>query len=97
MRKVAASTGGSRNVSGLTFPRLLFRAKTLSQACSEGRRGEGGEGGRSRPRLENFSNSLSENNICAGAFDCAFTVYVERHVDFHLEIIAFVLSEGKVT
>ena len=50
-----------------------------------------------RPRIENFSNSSSENNICAGAFRCAFTIYFERNVAFHIEIIGFMLSETKVT
>ena len=35
MRKVLASTGGSRNVSGLTFLRHLLRPKTLSAKRAE--------------------------------------------------------------
>ena len=49
------------------------------------------------PRLENLSNSSSENNISAGAFECAFTIYFERNVAFPNEIICFMLSEAKVT
>ena len=47
--------------------------------------------------MENLSNSPSENNICAGAFHCAFTVKFERHVAFPIEIIAFMLSEATGT
>ena len=37
-----AAARGARNVTGLQFLRLLVRAKTLREACSEGRRREGG-------------------------------------------------------
>ena len=47
--------------------------------------------------MENLSNSSSENNICAGAVDCAFTIYFERNVAFPYEIIAFMISEATVT
>ena len=124
MRKVLAWTGGSRNVSGLKFLRLLVRAKALREARSEGR----GREKRLRrtadaaPRehvtflereqliLDNVTHSLgesnvsenlrtssSENDIYAGAFHCAFTIYLERNVAFHKEIIGSMRSEGKVT
>ena len=47
--------------------------------------------------MENLLHSSSENNICAGAFHCAFTVYFERNVAFHNDIIAFMPSEATVT
>ena len=47
--------------------------------------------------MENLSNSSSENNICAGAFRCAFAINFERNVAFLKDIIAFMVSEAKVT
>ena len=47
--------------------------------------------------MENIGDSSSENNICAGAFRCAFTVKFERNVTFRIEIIAFMFSEATVT
>ena len=47
--------------------------------------------------MENLSDSLSENNICAGAFRCAFTMKFERNVAFQMEIIDFMISEATAT
>ena len=46
---------------------------------------------------ENLRTSSSENDIYAGAFQCAFTIYLERKVAFPNEIIVSMRSEGKVT
>ena len=97
VRTDVASRGSSNSVSGLTFLRRLLRAKTLSQACSEGRRGQGGEGERWRPRFENLSNFQGENNVYAGAFHCSFTVNFVRNVAFPNEIIYFLRSGAKMS
>ena len=47
--------------------------------------------------MENLSDFQSENNICAGAFHCAFTMKFERNGAFRIEIIAFMLSEATMT
>ena len=49
------------------------------------------------PRFENLSNFLGENNVYAGAFQCCFTINFVRHVAFHKEIIALMLSEVTIT
>ena len=46
---------------------------------------------------EFFCDSSSESNVCAGAFHCAVTMKFGRNVAFPIEIIAFMLSEAKVT
>ena len=77
MRKVLAWTGGSRNVSGLRFLRLLFKAKALREARSEGRGGEKGlrRTAEAAPRehvtffereqhiLDNVTHSICESNV----------------------------------
>ena len=52
----------------------------------------------------NISNSRGESNtsergssFTAGAFRCSFTVNFENNVAFPKDIIAFVLSEAKLT
>ena len=77
VRKVAAWTGGSRNVSGLSFLKLLFRAKALREARSEGRGGEKGlrrtaEAAlrehvtfleREQHTVDNVTHSIGESNV----------------------------------
>ena len=50
----------------------------------------------------NISNSIGESNISArsssftgGAFDCIPKHIFEENVDFHMEIIAFLVSEAE--
>ena len=94
MRKVVASTGGSKKRYWANVSEASSQSEDIERSVLRRTKREVGLSLARRPRLENLLDSSIDNNVYGGAFQGCFTVKFERNVDFPMVRIAFTLSDA---